>query len=202
MASTPRRAAIMNPAILGELIGAVPGSLAAALATWASIRSVNMNLEQTKLTLANDYSRWISEKRADAYVEMLRFLRAAEQKRAEICRMPAVSDGIETMREATEAYLTSQAVDILAQADPYVSEEAHDSFMKAWYANLDFWKLTRKQIESGNLDGDKLQEEENRATQMDFEFRDMARHDLRTSGIDLSLPRPPDRRWIFTWKSS
>jgi hypothetical protein len=181
----------MNPAVLGALIGAVPGTLAPGLATWASIQSGRTNLEQTKLTLADDYSRWVREKRADSYVEMLRFLRAAELKRAEICDMPATAADVENIRKAVQAYkdtsLSSQAVDVFAKADPYVSKEADDDFRAAWDASRNFWQLARKQAESGKLDRDELDEEDNRATDADMKFREMARRDLRTSG-DLSLP--------------
>lgn len=61
----------MNPVILGAVIGAVPGTLAAALGTWAAVRSGKVNLSQTQLTLATEHQQWLRDRRSEIYVELL-----------------------------------------------------------------------------------------------------------------------------------
>lgn len=60
----------MNPAILGALIGTIPGTLAAGQTAWVSMRSSRVSQEQARLTLKADHDRWLRERRADVYVEM------------------------------------------------------------------------------------------------------------------------------------
>ena len=64
----------MNPVVQGALIGAIPALMAAALATWAAVRTSRVSLEQTNLTLAVDHARWLHDSRMDLYVKMLKFV--------------------------------------------------------------------------------------------------------------------------------
>ena len=102
------------------------------------------------------------------------------------------AEDIESKREAVQAYkdtfVTSQTVDVFAQSDPYVSNEAYNGYNKAWDASLGFRDLVDEQAESGKFDRAKLSEEDNRAVRVARDFREIARRDLRTSDIDLSLP--------------
>ena len=61
----------MNPAVLGALIGAVPGTLAAALTTWAAVRAANTGVSQAQLTLVTEHHQWLRDKRSEVYVDLL-----------------------------------------------------------------------------------------------------------------------------------
>lgn len=76
----------MNPAILGTLIGAVPGTAAAALATWASVRSSKLALEQAQLAWTTEHANWLRDKRSDPYVEGIRSLHEASVLRARLIK--------------------------------------------------------------------------------------------------------------------
>lgn len=117
----------MNPAIAGALIGAVPGTLAAALATWASIQSSKTNLQQTKLTLVGDHSRWMREKRADSYIEMMAYLRENGIQRLQMLRArPEVDLAREVIENQFEYNHSLGYTERFSNAAAYVSETADE----------------------------------------------------------------------------
>jgi hypothetical protein len=184
----------MNPAIVGALIGAIPGTLAAALATWASIQASRTNLQQTELTLAGDHARWIREKRADIYVEMLQFILEADRQRNLIIYPRADVAAVKTVcDDAEKKYNSSSMVELFAKAEAYVSKEAANKFNVAWGADQAVWRSVKKQLESETfVVDDELREAMTRAANAANSFSTVASSDLQKAGKELGL-RPSFR---------
>ena len=175
----------MNPAILGALIGAVPGTLAAALAVWSASRSISANLEQTKLTLAADHKRWLRERRSDVYVDVLRFLREAERRRHFILVPHKLSS--ETRLEIAggfDIYKTPETQELVARTIAFVSDRANDSFNEAWWADQRVWILAEEEIKGDDFTiNAELKKAMDVADNAFREFIKVARYDLQEDHI-------------------
>src|SRR5262249_43101189 len=91
----------MNAAILGALIGAIPGTVAAVLATWASVKSGRFAMEQAQLASSAEHANWLRDKRSDLYVEGIRFLHEASVWRARLIRA-GVEGSLRSTKEFSE----------------------------------------------------------------------------------------------------
>jgi hypothetical protein len=144
----------MNPAILGALIGAIPGTIAASLTTWTSIRISNANQAQTTLTLTSEHAKWLREKRSEVYVDLLTHVNKAEIAWNTLSE----ADG----EEKTEALKTSLltlyqnrqgATDIsnlAARAGSYTATSTSYTYINMVNVDTDIWFEVREEISSGN----------------------------------------------------
>src|SRR5437660_175493 len=114
----------MNPAILGALIGAIPGTLAAGLATWASVRSSGISLQQTRITLAANHDRWLLEKRADVYLDLLQFTQDAKRRRFVTLEPKEITDKVRNAIQAgIDIYTAPETQLLVARTFAYVSSD-------------------------------------------------------------------------------
>jgi hypothetical protein len=154
----------MNPAIIGALIGAIPGTLAAGLTTWASIKSSQFSLQQTNYTLAAEHDRWLRDKRSDVYVDILKFARNAQVRRYRIMNSRDTRIGLkETVRKEVTAeikdairfgldsYWAPEVEQIVARTYAYASKEVIAAFQQAWGSDLASWSLADDSVEDGYL---------------------------------------------------
>jgi hypothetical protein len=180
----------MNPAIVGALIGAIPGTLAAGLTTWAAVRAGYVNLEQTRQALKADHDRWLREKRADVYVDLLRFVREADRNRFLLLRSQEATDDIRhSVQARRDVYVTPETQELFAQGAAYASDEAYAAFAKTWRSDQKVWRLASKSLETGYLDIDhELDEAMADADKKFNDFRLIVRHDLQETSGRGELP--------------
>jgi hypothetical protein len=173
----------MNPAVLGALIGAVPGTVAAALATWASVRTAKLTAEQAQSAQATEHANWLRDRRSELYVEGIRFLHEASVVRARLIRagIPAAALRDEAER-ILQAYAEPEWHDRIARAEAYAPDDASDAYIAAAEGDWHIWRSVRETIEA---DGeaelamtDELLERLRTVGQATNRFRDLARRDL------------------------
>jgi hypothetical protein len=164
----------MNPVVLGALIGVIPGTLAAGLATWSSTRSAH-------LALAADHDRWLREKRADVYVDMLQFVREAEMRRHAIFVSNEVSSDIRhAIQEGYETYRRAETQQLVARIYAYTSNNATAAFFVVWYSDQGLWRLAEDNIEGKSLKiSDELEQAKEDADKGTKDFYQSARNDLQ-----------------------
>jgi hypothetical protein len=165
---------VMNPAILGALIGAIPGTIAAGLATWSSVRT-------SYVTLAGDHDRWLRERRADTYVELLQFLRNAEVRRAVILIPQEVTAEIQRkIKDGFEIHTTSEMYGLAARAYAYTSDEAFTAFTAALSRDLEVWQMAQGRVKARNIEiGNELEQAVEDADKAAHNFILKARIDLQ-----------------------
>lgn len=181
----------MNPAILGALIGAIPGTLAAGLTTWVSIQSNLFNLKQAQLTFSEEHERWLREKRADVYVEILQFTRDAEVRRYRVIGTPdrvnkqLTKDEIEhEVENGLDIYWRPDTQQLIARVYAYASDSVGKAFEKAWNRDLELWSAAKDSIEDGNqIVGDRLRKKSENAAEANGELAKLIVRDLQ--GRDL-----------------
>lgn len=141
----------VNAAILGALIGAVPGTAAAALATWASVRSGRVAVEQAQLAWATDHATWLRDKRSDLYVEGIRFLHETSVLRARLIELG--TDPNLLQQEAArilQSYDEPAWHDRLARAEAYLPDDASSAYLEAAEGDWRIWRLVRETLSAGD----------------------------------------------------
>jgi hypothetical protein len=180
----------MNPIVLGALIGAIPALLAGALATWAAVRTSRVSLEQTELTLAAEHARWLRDKQAEMYVEMIRFLQQAMLKRTMVTSKSAVTeDLVREIDEAATSYGRSPLFDLTVQGRAFASSEVNEAFAAAMLADNYVWRALLYAV---HAKPPAMPDDPTRLTEVADkharEFTDVVRHDLGV--IDSKTPGP------------
>lgn len=164
----------MNPAILGALIGAIPGTIAAGLATWSSVRSA-------RTALTSDHDRWLREKRSDTYLDMLHLISDAQTRRWSVLEPQEVTEEMKRqINDGYEIYNTDRVSSLIARGWAYASWDAGKAFDEAWEADKKVWLLALDNTQGMNLEiDDKLKQAREDADKAGFEFVDKARDDLQ-----------------------
>jgi hypothetical protein len=143
----------MDPLILGAIIGAVPGSLAAGLSTWAAVRAGKINLSQTRLTLATEHQQWLRDKRSELYVDLLFH---AEQlylrRQAIICSSREI---IEADRQEVVAIVNEYRKNgnrgLVAQADAYAPKDTARAFTgMVCLMDFGFWAMVYAAVDESS----------------------------------------------------
>jgi hypothetical protein len=172
----------MNSVVLGALIGAMPGTVAAALATWVSIRTGKLTLEREQVAHTVEHAIWLREKRSDVYVEGIRFLHEASVRRANL-----IKSGMEStlLRSEVVSILNSYAElswhDRLARAEAYLPEDASSVYLAAAEGDWGIWRNVHETVmntEQRLIVTDGLADDLKQANLAFREFRDLARRDL------------------------
>jgi hypothetical protein len=149
----------VNPVITGALIGAIPGTLAAGLTMWAAIHSNRFNLRQTSLILEAEHDRWLREKRADVYVDILQYARGAEVRR--ISLQTSLTDPLKRtniINEGRERYWAPETQTIIARANAYASPQVANAFGRVWDSDQEVWAFAENSFikESLILESERL----------------------------------------------
>lgn len=182
----------MNPVVLGALIGAIPGTIAAALATWASVRAGKLAAEQVRLAQVTEHATWLRDKRSDVYVEGIRFLHQASVWRQELIRSGAAASLLhDQVRKILDSYGELPWHDRLARAEAYLPGDASSLYLAAAEDDWAIWRFVQESLTANDEQDlvitDQLAEDLKRANIAFREFRDLARRDLLTPPL-VQLP--------------
>ncbi len=140
---------VVNPVILGAIIGAVPGTAAATLSTWAALRAGKMNLSQTQLTLATEHQQWLRNKRSEVYVDLLTYAEQLFTRRQKVVH--SLSDITDDNRCEVQAILDEygklESKALVARADTYASSDTAEMFGGMVYLmDFAFWAVVHAKI--------------------------------------------------------
>jgi gas vesicle protein len=132
----------MNPVVLGALVGAVPGTVAAGLTTWSAGRSA-------RASLAADYNRWLREKRADTYVDMLKFPRTSQMRRSVLETPQEITEQkVRELKQMYQIFEADETTGLWARASAYAAPGTAQAFRHSWETERDVWYLTRDRLDS------------------------------------------------------
>lgn len=137
----------MNPAILGALIGAIPGTVAAALTTWASVRTVG--LAQTR-----EHGQWLRDRRATVYEELISTILEMTD-----CRDAVLETGqpVDPALQAADTYIHRETRgdesyrSLMTRMVVYASPAVWNAYYKAVNAELEVWRLVKEEITHSNI---------------------------------------------------
>ena len=120
----------MNPVILGAIIGAVPGTAAATLSTWAALRAGKMNFSQTQLTLATEHQQWLRNKRSKVYVDLLAHAEWLFTRRQKIVHSLSniTDDNRCEVQAILDEYGKPESKALVARADTYAPSDTAEMF--------------------------------------------------------------------------
>jgi hypothetical protein len=168
---------------LGALIGAVPGTFAAALATWASVRSSRFALDQAQLAWATEHANWLRDKRGDLYVEGIRFLHEASIWRARLIKAGMEGSQFrDDLERIIQSYSEKAWHDRLARAEAYLPDDASSAYLAAAEGDWHIWRAVQESLSADDQMGlaitDKLANELENVRQATREFSELARRDL------------------------
>jgi hypothetical protein len=170
----------MNPAILGALIGAVPGTIAAALTTWVSIRTAG----QAQI---RERSQWVRDRRAAVYEELISTVLEMSDRRAEAlalgqpvdAALQAADTYIEREDHSNEAYRA-----LISRMIAYASPTVWGAYYDAVTAETEVWRVTKKEMAHTNaatvVASSKLAATIINAKNQSKKFWDTAHQDLQT----------------------
>lgn len=179
----------MNPAISGALIGACPGTAAAALATWASVRSGKLALEQAQLARTTEHANWLRDKRSDLYVEGIRSLHEASVLRARLIK-PGTEGNLlrEEVRRILQSYGESAWHDRLPRAEAYLPADTSSAYLAAAEGDWHIWRAIEDSLstndETGLVITDELANDLKNVHRATREFSELARRDLLKSAAE------------------
>jgi hypothetical protein len=173
----------MNPAILGALIGAVPGTIAAALATWASVRSSKLAVEQAQLAWVTEHANWLRDKRSDLYVEGISSLHEASVSRARLIKAGAEASLLrEEVGRILQSYSESAWHDRLARAEAYLPDDASSVYLAAAEGDWHIWRAVQESLSANDemklVITDELANDLKDANLATRKFSELARRDL------------------------
>lgn len=131
----------MNPIVLGAIIGAVPTVVTAGVAAWAASRVSNR-------TLGADHAKWLREKRADIYVDLIQSLHDAQAKINGIERGDTLKE-FEPVDQQRRNFNNEHASDYSARLYAYGTASSYKTGVAASNAELDAWKEARKELKEG-----------------------------------------------------
>jgi hypothetical protein len=144
----------MNPAILGALIGAIPGTIAATLTTWTSVRVSNASQAQTALALTSEHAKWLREKRSEVYVDLLTQVTNAEvgwNTLSETKGKEITEDLKERLLKVNRARgSTAEIANLAARAGSYTATSTSYTFINMINLDTDIWAEARKMLDSGD----------------------------------------------------
>jgi hypothetical protein len=165
----------MNPVVLGALIGAIPALLAAALATWAAVRTSRISIEQTQLTHAADHARWLRDKRCELYVETIKFVSVLSMHREAILAGMSRSVIEDAMTAAILPDDDPVVIDLMARGDAFASTAAAAAFHQALTSDSAAWEGLAKELPAAVAEGRLVLTGE---THQLFQAADMAEREL------------------------